>query len=193
MSGRLLHLLRHGAPETPGLLMGRTDGTPTRAGIAACVAQVADLDVTALVSSDLLRARAAAAAIGERLQRPVTIDPRWRELDFGDWDGLPADALDPAASASFWNDPDANPPPGGERWSVLVARVAAAQAAIGQSGTLVVTHGGAIRAALAHLCGFDQAQLWAFDLPYAALLTLRVWPGATPADTPSAQIVGLWP
>ena len=33
MSGFALHLLRHGAPETPGLLMGRTDGyyTPAEA------------------------------------------------------------------------------------------------------------------------------------------------------------------
>ena len=40
MAEFLLHLLRHGAPETPGLLMGRTDGLPTPEGIAACMAQV---------------------------------------------------------------------------------------------------------------------------------------------------------
>ena len=40
MSGSVLHLLRHGAPETPGLLMGRTDGVPTPQGIAACVTVV---------------------------------------------------------------------------------------------------------------------------------------------------------
>ena len=189
MSGLLLHLLRHGAPETAGLLLGRTDGAPTPDGIAACVGQVNELDIAALVSSDLVRASAAAEAIGARQGLSVAIDPRWRELDFGAWDGLPAGAIDPEASRRFWDDPDANPPPGGERWSQLVARVAAAQAEIAQSGTLVVTHGGAIRAALAHLCGFSQAQLWAFDLPYAALLSLRVWPG----ERPSAQIVGLWP
>lgn len=194
MSGLLLHLLRHGAPETPGLLLGRTDALPTFAGVSACVAQASDLDVAAIVSSDLARAALAAEAIGERLRLPVTIDPRWRELDFGEWDGLPAGALDPEASRRFWDDPDAHPPPGGERWSALVARVAAAQAAIGRSGTLVVTHGGAMRAALAQLCGFSQAQLWAFDLPYAALLTLRIWPSpAGGDDRPSAQIVGLWP
>ena len=32
MSGFALHLLRHGAPATPGLLMGRTDGAPTHDG-----------------------------------------------------------------------------------------------------------------------------------------------------------------
>lgn len=189
MSALLLHLLRHGAPETPGLLMGRTDGEPTAAGIAACAEQVADLAIDRIVTSDLRRTSLAAEAIGGRLGLRVTRDPRWRELDFGDWDGFAASTLDPAASARFWDDPDANPPPNGERWSSLVARVAAAVADVTSPSTLVVTHGGAMRAALAHLCGFDARQVWAFDLPYGALLTLKVWPGARP----SAQIVGLWP
>jgi alpha-ribazole phosphatase len=189
MSGWLLHLLRHGAPETPGLLLGRTDAAPTAAGIAACVEQAAMLDVARVVCSDLQRASLAAHAIGQRLARPVTTDCRWRELDFGAWDGLAASTLDPGASSRFWEDPDAHPPPGGERWSSLVARVTAALADIAGPSTLVVTHGGAMRAALAHLCGFTQPQLWAFDLPYGALLTLKVWPG----DRPAAQIIGLWP
>lgn len=189
MSAFLIHLLRHGAPEAPGLLMGRTDGVPTEAGIAACAEQVSDLDIAAIVSSDLSRCRLAAEAIANTAALPLTIDPRWRELDFGEWDGLPVSALDRAASSLFWDNPDRHPPPGGERWSSLVARIAAALADITRDSTLVVTHGGAMRAALAHLCGFEQRQLWAFDLPYGALLTLKVWPG----DRPSAQIVGLWP
>jgi len=179
-----LHLLRHGAPVLPGRLMGRTDCAPTPEGIAACVAQAEDLGVERIVSSDLKRARAAAEAIG-----PAAIDPRWRELDFGDWDGLAPDQVDPAALARFWEDTDANPPPGGERWSALVARVSDAIDALAPVPTLVVSHGGAIRAALHLLCGFDQPRLWAFDLPYGVLVSLRVWPG----DKPSAQIVGIYP
>ena len=53
----------------------------------------------------------------------------------------------------------------------------------------VVAHGGSMRAALHGLCGFDQRQLWAFELPYAALLSLRVWLG----EHPSAQLAGLYP
>jgi len=189
MSGRLLHLLRHGALETPGLLMGRTDGVPTQAGIGACIEQVASLDITAIVSSDLQRASLAAEAIGAARGLSASIDPRWRELDFGDWDGLASSAIDAEASSRFWDDPEAHPPPGGERWSSLLVRVAAAISEITEPSTLVVTHGGAMRAALAHLCGFQQRQLWAFDLPYGALLTLKVWPG----ERSSAQIAGLWP
>lgn len=189
MTAFALHLLRHGAPETPGLLMGRTDGVPTAEGVAACVAQAADLRFEHLVASDLRRSRAAGEAIGAATGLPLTIDPNWRELDFGDWDGKAASAVDRDALGRFWDDPDANPPPGGERWSSLVARVSAAIGDLAPIPTVVVTHGGAMRAALHVLCGFDQRQLWAFDLPYSALLSLRVWPG----ERPGAQISGLTP
>lgn len=189
MTGFALHLLRHGAPETPGLLMGRTDGAPTAEGIAACVTQTETLGIERLIASDLHRSRAAGEAIGAALGVSLLIDPRWRELDFGDWDGKAASAIDRDTLGRFWSDPDANPPPGGERWSALVARVSAAITDLPPVPTLIVTHGGTMRAALHTLCGFNQRQLWAFELPYAALLWLRVWPG----EPPSAQIAGLTP
>ena len=140
------------------------------------------------MSSDLIRASACAAAIAQSKGQRTTTDRRWREIDFGAWDGLAPAVIDPAALALFWDDPDANVAPSGERWSSLTARVAAACAELSET-TLVVTHGGAMRAALSVLCGFDQRQTWAIDLPYVAVLSLRIWPGPTPA----AQIVGLWP
>ncbi|EJU09069.1 phosphoglycerate mutase [Sphingomonas sp. LH128] len=51
--------------------------------------------------------------------------------------------------------------------------------------SLVLTHGGAMRAALAVLFHMEQPQVWAFDLPYASVLSLRLWPGE------GAQIVEL--
>jgi len=185
----LLHLLRHGAPEIPGRLTGRTDAAPTREGVAACVDQVADLKIEMVISSDLRRASQAGAAIAASLALPLSIDPRWRELDFGLWDGRASNEIDAEALGRFWADPDAHAPPEGERWSSVTARVGTAIGEISSGSTLVVTHGGAMRAALAVLCGFDQRQIWAFDLPYASLLSLRIWPG----EKPSAQIMGLWP
>lgn len=183
-----LHLMRHGAPERPGLLLGRTDDAPTAAGIAACRAAARRLDIEALVHSGLRRTIAPARAIAEDRARLLAEDARWRELDFGLWDGLAPDSVAPAALARFRDDPDASPPPGGERWSALVARVTAALGALPPRPTLVLTHGGTIRAALAALFGFSPAQLWAFDLPYAACLSLRLWPGE---DRPTALITEL--
>lgn len=187
MTGFALHLLRHGAPVLSGTLLGRTDSEPTPEGIAACLDQVANLGVDRVITSDMLRASLAAEAISGVGSLPLDIDPRWRELDFGDWDGKLPGEIDPEAMKRFWDDPDANPPPAGERWSTLVSRVSAAITGLSPIPTLIVTHGGAMRAALHLLCGFEQRQLWAFDLPYGALLSLRVWPGTRP----TAQIAGL--
>ena len=193
MTPRTLHLLRHGAPELPGRLMGRTDGSPTAEGIAACLAQAAPLDIAHVVTSDLLRARRAAEAIAFARGLPVEVDSRWRELDFGAWDGLAPEEVDARALAAFYDDPEANPPPQGEPWSALVARVSAAILALPSEPVLVVTHGGAIRAALHVFCGFPQRQLWAFALPYAARISLQVWPAAESDEAPTAQITALVP
>lgn len=171
-ASRTVHLLRHGATAIGGRLLGHTDAPATPEGLAACRRAAQPLAYTHIVSSDLLRAAATFPAARR--------DPRWRELDFGDWDGADPATLDLAA---FWRDPDAAPPPNGERWSTLVARVGAALADVAD-GTLVVSHAGAIRAALASACGFDARQVWAFDLPYASVVSLRLW-----GDT--AQIVRL--
>ena len=186
MSGAvLLHLLRHGAPELTGRMLGRTDSPVTAEGLAACVARVKSLDFKQIVCSDLMRSQAIADAIGRERGLAPTTDARWRELDFGDWDGLAAAEIDAAALQRFWDDPDGAPPPGGERWSDLIARITDAVEDLKPETSLIVTHGGAIRAALKTLCRFGLRELWAFDLPYTALLTLRIWPDRT------AQIVAL--
>lgn len=181
--------MRHGTPALTGRMLGRTDCEVTPEGIAACRAQTEDVVVAHVIASDLKRASRCGEAAAADLSRPLTIDPRWRELDFGAWDGLESGTLDAAALGRFWSDPDANPPPDGERWSELVARVTAAIEDLPDEPTLVVTHGGAMRAALHVLCGFPMLQLWAFDLPYASVLALRVWDG----PPRNGQIMGLWP
>lgn len=187
MESFALHLLRHGEPERVGRMLGRTDCPSTAAGIQACVDRVELLGVEAIVSSDLSRAQSAAEAIGRNRGMAVTVDWHWRELDFGAWDGLAPDEIDQAALGRFRADPDANPPPDGEPWSMLVARVARGISLLPPRNTLIVTHGGAMRAALSHLCDLDQSHTWALALPYASLLSFKVWPG----DPLSAQVTGL--
>ena len=183
-----IHLLRHGAPEIPGLMLGHHDMPATPAGLRACVAQAEQIAPDRIVSSDLSRAQTAATMISTNRSLPHRVDSDWRELDFGDWDGRHPDAIDLHALQRFWADPDGHPPPNGESWSCFTARIDAAITRVEPLGsTLVITHGGAMRAALAVLLRFDQAAIWAFDLPYCALLSLRIWPSVER----SAQIIGL--
>lgn len=188
MSAQMLHLMRHGAPLNPGRLLGWTDDPSTDEGLALCVERAGGLGIGRIVVSDLCRARAAGEAIAGADTQGMIVDPRWRELNFGRWDGLFPDEIDGDALRRFWEDPSANPPPDGERWPDLVARVAAAIRDLPAAPVLVVTHAGAMRAALSLLCGLSHRQAWAFDLPYASLLSLKLWAGE---DLPSAQICGL--
>nr|WP_255696874.1 histidine phosphatase family protein [Sandaracinobacteroides sayramensis] len=174
--------MRHGAPELTGRLLGHLDVPVTSAGAEACRARAAGLEIGRLWSSDLQRAQVSAQTLGT----PGT-DPRWRELDFGLWDGVAPADLDRQALSAFWADPEANAPPGGERWSELMQRVGSALKDLSPEPTLIVTHGGPMRAALCHLLEIDLQTAWRFDLPYAALLAFSV-----EAERPRrAQLTGL--
>jgi alpha-ribazole phosphatase len=186
VTGFALHLLRHGEAEGAGRLIGRRDAPPLPAGIAACIARARDLAVARIVSSDLARALHPARAIAARHDLPHRIDPRWRELDFGQWEGREPATLPDADLGAFWADPEASPPPGGERWSALRTRIGTALDGIAEP-TLVVTHAGAIRAALSCLLGLDHRQGWAMALPHAALVSLHIRPG----EKRTAQMTGL--
>lgn len=186
MSAFALHLLRHGEPEGAGRLLGHGDARPRASGIAACLVRASGLTVEQVISSDLSRAATPASAIASALGVPHRSDARWRELDFGQWDGCDPADIPQAQVNAFWNDPVNCPPPGGEDWRAISARVGLALDKL-DGPTLVVTHAGAIRAALACLLGWNYHQAWALALPYAALVSLTVWPG----DAPNAQITGL--
>lgn len=189
MSSFALHLMRHGPPLRTGLFLGHRD-VPAAPGFASLAARVATLAFGAMVSSDLERARQGAAAIADERGLLVRHDPRWRELDFGAWDGLDPSVVDQRHLQRFWSDPDGHPPPGGERWRDLRTRVASALAEL-SSATLIVTHGGAMRAAISVLTGLDHNAVWAFDLPYGSVISMHVWRGDGADRSMSAQVTGL--
>lgn len=189
MTSRLIHLLRHGPPLRTGLLLGHVDEPPADPSGGLAGAVPGSLAPSCMISSDLRRARAGAEALAANRALHLTVDPRWRELDFGAWDGLDPQQVPGPDLARFWDDPEACPPPGGESWSALRARVGRALADL-IDGTLVVTHAGAMRAAVSVVTGLDFRQVWAFDLPYGALIGLRIWQDGDGAG-PSGQIVSL--
>jgi len=181
-----LHLLRHGRPEGAGRLIGHTDAVPLDEGIALCRARATGLAVETVAGSDLARARIAAEAVAGDKSLPCAVDARWREIHFGQWENAMPDDLPFGALERLHDDPDAHAPPGGERWSDLRARVTTALRDF-DAATLVVTHAGAIRAALSVLLGLEYRQTLGFALPYGALVSVRLWPG----EARFAQITGL--
>lgn len=103
-----------------------------------------------VVSSDLIRASATADAIGNGRLR-LAHDPKLREFDFGDWDGLHFTQVaerDPALSRKFWEEPGDLTAPNGESWNGVAQRVGVAVDALCaqyQGGDIVlVAHIGVI-------------------------------------------------
>lgn len=178
MSDRFLTFVRHGE-VAGGPRFGRsTDLTLTARGhaqLALVLEPPARWD--AVASSPALRCRSPAEDLAQRLRLPLVIDPELAERDFGAWDGLPAEALDPADLARFYADPVGFTPPGAEPLGDFVARVGRAfrrRIDAGAGHGLVLTHGGVIRAVLAEVLSLPLAALLLIEVPHACVTRIRV-------------------
>lgn len=130
-----------------------------RAQADAAALALAELAPAALISSDLDRARSTAEALAVRTGLDVITDPALRETYAGAWEGLTRTELleqYPDELAAWAAGEDVRPGGDGERRSEVADRVVAgiagalAQLAPGQT-LIVVTHGGAARAAVGRL------------------------------------------
>lgn len=129
---------------------------PSYAALASHLPQPADwvvtpLSRTRLTADAIFRAGYPAAA--------YTVEPDLIEQSMGEWQGLvhadlPAKLRVPAHP--FWPMSGTEVPPGGESMATVIGRVGAAMerlAAAATRDTVIVSHGGAIRAAVAHALG----------------------------------------
>jgi broad specificity phosphatase PhoE len=158
----VLLLVRHGetAANVDGLLLGRADPPLTERGRSQALALATALPRPGhVISSPLLRARDTAAAFG----RPVEVDERWVELDYGELDGRPAAELGAAEWARWWTDP-ASGPAGAESLSALGGRVREACAELVERATedvvIVVTHVSPIKVAVAWALAVPDGIAW---------------------------------
>jgi broad specificity phosphatase PhoE len=115
----------------------------------------------AAVSSDLLRAAETARIILGSREIPLRLDPDWREMRFGDWEGLTWEqivAANPELDRAHPTKVRAYTPRGGEAYAELKVRVGRAVdgvvSAMRSDGTaLVATHAGPLHALLEVLLG----------------------------------------
>ena len=176
----MLLLVRHGRTElnASGLLQGRVDppldalGREQAAALAAVPALAAARRV---VCSPLRRATETAAALGP----PVSVDDRWIELDYGEWERRPFAAV----TAEEWRTWRADPawaPPGGESLAAVGARVRAALADLAaeaaEADVVVVSHVSPIKAAVAWSLGAGDGLAWAIHLDPGSLTRIAVRP-----------------
>lgn len=176
----ILDLVRHASTGRTGHLDGRYDSPLVPLATDVVVAACNALEWANVITSPLKRAHDTALALVDVRDMSVIVDAAWREYDFGDWDGRHARDIDPAALAAFHRDPVASPAPGSEPWSAFQIRIGTALAALitradsRSATTLVVSHAGALRMALALACGFPLPALWALRIDYGTRLRLRL-------------------
>jgi broad specificity phosphatase PhoE len=116
----------------------------------ALAEELAAQSFATIVHSGAIRTRILAERVAMLTNRPITVDPRWLERDFGRWEGRSwhaiwretGDLMD-----RMMTDPMGFHPGGGESGQDLATRARAAWDALPtDADTLVVSHGGPIAA-----------------------------------------------
>ena len=132
-----------------------------RAQATALAALLRSERIDAAASSDLARAAETARIVLGARDVPLRLDPDWREMRFGDWEGLTWDqivAANPDLDATNETAVRSYTPGGGETFDALCERVARAveriTADVADDGVaLVATHAGPLHALLRVLLG----------------------------------------
>ena len=188
-----IDLLRHGEPVGGARYRGRIDDPLSEKGWSEMRIAVGDhRPWDTVVSSPLSRCSAFAQELGTRHALPVALEPRFREIRFGDWEGRTAEDLmrsDRDVLLRFWRDPVAHPPPGAESLNAFRERVLAAwsQLIVNHQGKhlLLVCHGGVIRMIVSHVLEMPVNRMFRLVVPTASMTRIRVDHG----DPPLAQLL----
>jgi len=169
-----LILVRHGLTDwnKTHRYQGQTDTDLNATGreqARATADRLVNEPISVAISSDLQRASETAAIIAAPHGISVQPDPRLRELNLGQWEGLtfeevksrfPEEWLSVSTGRAYLS------PAGGEPLESVVTRIESALADLyaypdGQT-VLLVAHGGSLRCLLCQALGVNPHKLWQF-------------------------------
>lgn len=163
-----LYLIRHGEVEgaSTGKLLGHTDIVLSERGLEQArrlAEHLASAQLSAIYSSDLLRARRTAEAIAEHHCLKVQLRAALREINMGEWENRTMAAIHEEASEKveqLFTDPASFQYPDGESFSNFTARVQSdleQLIATHQNGEIaIIAHGGVCRAIVGSLLGMPM-------------------------------------
>ncbi|MBM4207219.1 MAG: alpha-ribazole phosphatase [Gammaproteobacteria bacterium] len=173
-----IFLIRHTKTAAiNGLCYGQTDVALADTFIEetqAVVNKLASLSNGCLIySSPLSRC----LRLAETFRRPVVVDQRLREVNFGDWEGIRFDEIDQQTLRHWTEHFVTQPPPNGECFNDLCQRVGvfwdeliAAQPA---KQVILITHAGVIRALLAHVLQLPPRNAFSMQVDAGSVHKLR--------------------
>lgn len=169
-----LWLIRHGQTDwnLTGRWQGQTSEAPGlnnmgRAQALSARDQWTDVSISAIYSSDLLRARQTAELIAESLGLIVILEPRLREMNLGAWEGMLSSDIEvqyPQELAERSRDPFHARAPQGESPFEVAERVIAAVEDIVQKhdgeSVLIVAHGIPLAVIICRAQGFPMDEVY---------------------------------
>jgi len=182
-------LIRHAEPEE--CIRGRCYGSldvglsaTGREDAASLADRLADEPLAAIYSSPRIRAIQTAGAIAAPRGLAITLEPAFRELDFGDFEGRAYDeiaAAFPELYRRWMETPTEVRFPNGESFRQMRERVLAAHGSLlarheGQN-IAIVAHGGTARIIIAEALGIPPANIFRIAQKHAALNRLRCYDG----------------
>ena len=176
-----IYLIRHGEVQGAGTRRynGHADVPLSERGIAQyhlMKERLADWDISACYSSDLIRCATGAEIIGSRLGLTPVLEPGLRELDIGIWEGKTwAELMEkyPLEWQARIADIVNYRVPGGESLNDLHTRIIPVIKGIVErhrgEDVLVVAHGGANRVILLDAMGAPLSSLFNIEQDYCCL------------------------
>ena len=181
-------LLRHGEPQGGRRFRGQTDDPLSELGWRQMWAAVGDAAPwQQVVSSPLQRCSAFARELAEKRRLPCSLEPGFKEIRFGIWEGFTPEEIQQRDSdlyRRYRHDPEDFMPAGAESMAEFVARVARTWESLlnAQQGrhVLLVCHAGVIRAVLGLILGITPKNLFRIQIDYASLSRLKIVAGQAP-------------
>lgn len=161
-----IYLVRHGQTDwnRDRICMGQADIPLNDLGheqARRAAERLQNLQITAIYSSDLTRTVETARPLADALRLSVATDSAFRELDYGDWQGIHQDELPQNYPKAFRVDPRLDPldfhPDGGESVKQLYQRVTPAFERIASDHpddrVTLFAHGGVVRCLANYVLG----------------------------------------
>lgn len=173
-----IYLLRHGETTAGAAFIGSTDAALTEQGWQQMQLAVNNSHFERIISSPLRRCAIFAEWLGSAQGISVVYEARWREIDFGNWEGYTAAELmqtEAEALQQLWTEPETFVLPGGEAIADFRRRVLAAWSDHGSgnnSQTLIIAHGGVIRVLLSALYPERYGSIMQIEVAHGSLHSL---------------------
>ncbi len=178
-----IDLLRHGELETPALFCAKPDEPLSKKGLQNLwkATQKGEWDI--IISSPHERCHSFAKTLAIQKECKLSIDPAFKEMDFGNWTGIPTKTLweqEPAGLKQLWESPETFIAPSGESMQAFTQRVKQGWQALlsnhANKRILLITHAGVIRSILTETLNISYQSALSFNIEYAHLSQLHHYP-----------------